>query len=200
MTFHDPPTQDELDCAARRYEATVRRGRALRLRRRMVIGGRGALVVAVAIALPLSLASEGGRGSRPIGRAGTSSTTSSPPPTTAISPIGTITGTLAIYGGILRTASEGPVLEAGTVRLLGRDGNLINIDVGKSGKFSERVPAGRYRVMAGLDHPLDWPMGSCDALSFMGIDGRQHYETGRVHDVVVGKGQTLHVDVGCVAG
>jgi hypothetical protein len=103
---------------------------------------------------------------------------------------GVITGTLAIYGGSLRTSAEGPLPEAGTVRLLGSTGRRISIEVGKSGKFNERVPAGLYRIIAGLNPPKLWPMGSCRALS---SKGRQD------GIVIVGKDLTVQVRVGCLA-
>lgn len=103
---------------------------------------------------------------------------------------GVITGTLAIYGGSLRTSAEGPLPEAGTVRLLGSTGRRISIEVGKSGKFDESVPAGLYRVIAGLNPPMLWPMGSCRAL---GSKGRQD------GIVFVGKDLTVQVRVGCLA-
>ena len=111
--------------------------------------------------------------------------------------VGRIKGTLGIYGGSL-TSKGGPKLEAGTVRLLGRHGQRIEIRVGKSGHFSKEVPSGRYRVMAGLKYPQGWPMGSCDALFLPGSNGRPHYD-GHVKHVTVAKGRTLHVDVGCLA-
>src|ERR1700722_6564753 len=74
---------------------------------------------------------------------------------------GVVAGTLAIYGGVLETDRCGCVLAAGTVRLIGAHGGRIDVNVGRSGRFSVRVPAGRYEVIAGLKHPFDWPMGSC---------------------------------------
>ena len=86
--------------------------------------------------------------------------------------------------------------EAGTVRLTGARGRRIDVTAGKSGRFSARVPAGRYEVIAGLKPPTDWPMGSCVGLHGAGththLDGYRY-----VSYLIVKNGRRLHVFVGC---
>ncbi len=110
---------------------------------------------------------------------------------------GVVTGTLAIYAGVKETDRCGCVFEAGTVRLIGAGRQSVDVNVGKSGRFSEHVPTGRYEVIAGLKRPMEWPMGSCRDVR--GADAR--YDR-RDHSsyIVVGSGRQLHVDVGCLAG
>jgi hypothetical protein len=111
-------------------------------------------------------------------------------------PLGVVSGTLAIYGGVLETNRCRCVPEAGTVRFTGAQGQRIDVSVGKTGKFSARIPTGRYTVMAGLNRPMDWRMGSCVALSHTGHDDRGN----RLVDIIVGKDRALHVRVACLAG
>ncbi len=112
---------------------------------------------------------------------------------------GVVVGTLGIEGGVLNTGKGTRChcqAEAGTVRLISAHGYRIDADVGKSGKFSVRVPTGRYEIIAGLKRPYDWPMGSCSGLSEPG--GHRDRKTDSSY-VVVSKSQKLHVVVGCLA-
>lgn len=112
---------------------------------------------------------------------------------------GLVTGTLGIQGGALNTGMGTRChcqAEAGTVRLTSADGHRIRVTTNKSGKFSVRVPAGRYWIVAGLKWPYHWPMGSCKGLS--GADAR--YDPGKgSSSVVVAAGHSLHLVVGCEA-
>ena len=112
---------------------------------------------------------------------------------------GTLTGTLAVYGGLMHltgSRSCGCDVEPGLVRLLDIRGAGFVVKVGKSGKFSAQVPAGRYRVEAGTSGPTHWPMGSCRLLLIADEPGRaptpHRYLTVR-------RSQTTHIAVGCVA-
>jgi hypothetical protein len=109
-------------------------------------------------------------------------------------PNGTLTGTLAVYGGTETTRSCGCHLEEGTVELhMGSDASVV-VQVGKSGRFSARVPAGQYSVVAGTHGATDWPMGSCRLLLVANGPGArpsQHSE------VTIHRSRTTHVAVGC---
>ncbi len=59
-----------------------------------------------------------------------------------------------------------------------------------------RVPAGRYEIVAGLERPYDWPMGSCRGLSGPGARFDRKADS---FYAVVGRNQELHVVVVCQA-
>jgi hypothetical protein len=114
-------------------------------------------------------------------------------------PTGTLTGTLAVYGGLMHltgSRSCGCEAEPGLVRLLGSRGTGVILKVGKSGKFSAQVHAGRYRVEAGTTGPTHWPMGTCRLLLIADEPGRA--PTPHKY-LTVRRSQTTHVAVGCVA-
>jgi hypothetical protein len=113
--------------------------------------------------------------------------------------IGVLTGTLGIEGGAKYTGAGTRCrcqAEPGTVRLTGSDGHRTDVTTDKSGKFSVRVPVGRYSIIAGLKRPYDWPMGSCAGLS--GAYARFDQKTDSFFIVVAG-GQSRHVVVICQA-
>jgi hypothetical protein len=119
----------------------------------------------------------------------------------AKTPVGLVSGTLAVYGGVeitpkvLKTHPCGCWYYAGTVRLIAAKGERIDIPVGRSGHFSRYVPAGRYTVIGGLKRPMQWPMGSCNRLVHSGnYDQRKHS-----FYIIVAKGQRLDVHVDCQA-
>jgi hypothetical protein len=107
---------------------------------------------------------------------------------------GTLVGTLGVYGGMATAHSCGCVMEEGTVRLSQAHGAPIVVNVAKSGKFSVRVPVGRYTVQAGTHGATNWPMGSCRMLLVAdkpgGTPTTQKYLT-------VLQSETTHVVVGC---
>jgi hypothetical protein len=111
---------------------------------------------------------------------------------------GSVIGTLGIFGGVQESGrkNKNGLPEAGTVRFEGARAKPVDVPVGKSGKFSLDLPAGRYTVVAGLKRPMDWPMGSCSTLFHSG-----HYDrTNHSFYIVLGQGERLHVHVACVAG
>jgi hypothetical protein len=156
-----------------------------------------AILLIFAVALAISLAGCGGS-SKP--RPAVNST-SRPSDAPAKTPVGLVSGTLAVYGGVditpkvLKAHPCGCWYYAGTVRLVASDGTRMDIPVGKSGHFSRYVPTGRYTVIAGLKRPMQWPMGSCNVLFHSG-----HYDY-RKHSfyIIVAQGQRLHVNVECAA-
>jgi len=115
-------------------------------------------------------------------------------PSASARAIGTLHGRLAISGGTLTSNPCGCHPEAGTVRLTSLDGYRVEVATKQSGKFSVTVPAGRYRIVAGLE--VGWPMGSCHGLSGPAV----HYDSKGLHGVVVvAAGQSRYVEVDCVA-
>ncbi len=105
---------------------------------------------------------------------------------------GTVTGTLAVYGGALSHSSCGCHLEPGTVRLSGLRGTRIVVHVGRSGKVDATVPVGRYTVKAGMPGR---PVGTCQYLlttNKAGMSTRSEY-------VTVRPGRSTRVTVGCLA-
>jgi hypothetical protein len=116
----------------------------------------------------------------------------------SVSSDGSVIGTLGIFGGVEETGRKNMngLPEAGTVRFEGSRSKRVDVPVGKSGRFSLRLPAGRYTVLAGLSRPMDWPMGSCSELFHSG-----HYDR-RNHSfyIVVGRSERLHIHVACIAG
>jgi hypothetical protein len=112
--------------------------------------------------------------------------------------VAVVSGTLGIFGGEVEVRpSCGCIPAAGTVRLTNAHGHRIDVKTNKSGKFSVRVPAGRYRVVAGLNHPYDWPMGSCTGLRGTDV----HFVRGKhkCYYLAVGNEKRLHIYVGCIA-
>lgn len=112
---------------------------------------------------------------------------------------GVVSGTLAVYGGAFHAVHHtgcGCELAPGTVRFIRSAGRRIDVAVGKSGRFTVRLPVGRYSVKAGLTAPFDWPMGSCNALEgpYARFDRRADS-----YYFDVGAGQHLRVGVGCMA-
>jgi hypothetical protein len=110
-------------------------------------------------------------------------------------PTGTLTGTLAVYGGTETTRSCGCHLEQGTVELHRGSGPPVVLKVGKSGRFSARVSAGQYSVVAGTHGATHWPMGSCWLLLIASEPGARPSQHSAV---TIRRSQTTHVAVGCV--
>jgi hypothetical protein len=110
-----------------------------------------------------------------------------------------VSGTLGVVGGAQLRGHPKCHCDAqpGTVRLIGAEGTRIDLTAAESGHFSGQVPAGRYDVIAGLKPPYHWPMGSCT-----GVDSRdaRFSRTAHHYYIVVQLGQTVHMDVGCIAG
>jgi hypothetical protein len=128
------------------------------------------------------------------GCTGSHDSTSGTPPSSAPTGqrTGTVTGTLAVYGGALTHSACGCHLEPGTVRLLGLRGLRIVVHVGRSGRVDATVPVGRYTVKAGMP---GWPVGTCQYLlttNKAGMSTRSEY-------VTVRPGQSTRVTVGCLA-
>lgn len=156
---------------------------------------RCAILLISAVAVAVSITACGGSGqARPV-----VTSTSQPSSAPAKTPVGLVSGTIAVYGGVAITAKVlkahpcGCWYHAGTVRLIAGDGERIDIPVGNSGHFSHSVPAGRYTVIGGLN--IGWPMGSCNVLIHSG-----HYDQ-KKHSfyIIVSSGQRLHVHVDCAA-
>jgi hypothetical protein len=82
------------------------------------------------------------------------------------------------------------------VTLTSADGRRTEVTTDKSGKFSARVPIGRYRITAGLKRPYDWPMGSCSGLSGAGVHFDQKTDS---FSIAVAGGHSRHVVVACIA-
>jgi len=110
-----------------------------------------------------------------------------------------VSGVLGVGAGILLPIPPPPcgcTPAAGTVRLTDAHGHSIYVKTTKSGAFSVRVPAGRYRVVAGLNPPYHWPMRSCTGLSGAGV----HFDWSRhVNYLTVGKERRMTIYVGCTA-
>lgn len=158
---------------------------------------RSVLVLISTVVVAVSLAACGGSGQpRPA-----VNDTSQPSDAPAKTPVGLVTGTLAVYGGVditpkvLKAHPCGCWYYAGTVKLIAGTGERINIPVGKSGHFSRYVPTGRYTVIGGLKRPMHWPMGSCNMLFHSGHSDRRKHS----FYIIVAKGQRLHVHVECAA-
>lgn len=150
----------------------------------------GSAILAVAVGA-ITLALAGCESATPTAAPRTSVTAvPSPQP-----PTGVITGTLGIYGGVLETGRQYLAPQAGTIRLIGAHGH-VDVRVGKSGRFSVRVPTGRYEVTAGLRRPMDWPMGSCVGL--FGPDAHVDHHAS-LNYIVVLKNEQIRIRVGCLA-
>ncbi len=152
---------------------------------------RRSVLVVAAVSLVVVVAGCGGVGVRAAAAAGQRASKLQ---------LGTVVGTLGVWGGTLIFGHPacGCHVEAGTVRLMGAGGRRIDMTAGKSGRFSARVPVGRYEVIAGLKPPMDWPMGSCIGLRGAGahthFDGHNYFSY-----LIVRNGERLHVVVGCEA-
>lgn len=114
--------------------------------------------------------------------------------------VAVVSGTLGVAAGIALRSPQPPcgcTPAAGTVRLTNAYGHHIDVKTSKSGTFLVRVPAGRYRVVAGLNRPYDWPMGSCTGLRGTGV----HFVRGKhkYYYLTVGNEKRLHIYVGCIA-
>jgi hypothetical protein len=68
---------------------------------------------------------------------------------------GKLSGVLTVSG-----AKHGPQRESGIVVVTSRAGKRHRIIVGRSGRFSIRLPAGRYHAIGGIPQ-LGWTLGSC---------------------------------------
>jgi len=130
-----------------------------------------------------------------VGACGSAKTEAVSSPTTSQPATGLVEGTLAVYGGARESGGCHCSPQAGMIRLVGPHGD-IDVSVGKSGRFSARIPAGRYGVEAGLSSLSDWPMGTC--LQVVGSDAR-HDPHGQLSYIVIGQGERVHVGVGCLA-
>lgn len=72
----------------------------------------------------------------------------------------TVTGYLAIYGGVLFTPASGDPQVGGTVRWTNSvTGRVFNAPTKTKGIYAIELPPGTYRVVAG--NGRGWPMGSC---------------------------------------
>jgi hypothetical protein len=113
--------------------------------------------------------------------------------------VSVVSGVLGVVAGIALPSPPprcGCTPAAGTVRLTDAYGHRIYVKTAKSGTFSVRVPAGRYRVVAGLNPPYHWPMGSCTGLLGDGV----HFDRSKhVNYLTVGKKKRITIYVGCVA-
>jgi hypothetical protein len=107
-------------------------------------------------------------------------------------PTGTLTGTLAIYGGKETARPCGCTMQEGTVKLSRSHGTSLVVNVDRSGKFAVQVPAGRYTVEAGTQ---GWPMGSCGLLRIAG----QPEARPQPEYLIIRQSRTTHVSVGCLA-
>jgi hypothetical protein len=109
--------------------------------------------------------------------------------------MGTLVGTLAVYGGALTTRSCGCHWEAGTVQLSDDQGAPLVMHVAKSGRFSAQVPPGQYVVKAAVGGAAGWPLGSCRLLLIADKPGarpKQH------RYLTVRPSQTTHAAIGCI--
>lgn len=110
-------------------------------------------------------------------------------------PTGTLTGTLAVYGGAETSRSCGCHLEEGTVVLHRGSDAPVMLHVGKSGRFSAQIPPGRYSVEAGTRGQTHWPMGSCGLLQTADEPGATQTSRQRL---TVRQSRTTHVAIGCL--
>jgi hypothetical protein len=118
-------------------------------------------------------------------------------------PTAVVAGFLALSGGMPVVGSAHPNLveaAAGTVRLTTIAGRHIDVTTNKYGKFSVRVPAGRYWIVGGLNKP-GWPMGSCNQLSGAGVhyDPQDFAKMDTAYSLRVAQGRSPIVTVGCAA-
>lgn len=118
-------------------------------------------------------------------------------------PVGIVSGWLVIEGGVLEhKTNQKPCacsLQAGTVRFISAHGKRVDVRVGKRGRFTLKLPIGRYTAMAGLRPPMQWPMGSCGL-----VGGRPQFDSYFDHKthsyyVVVRRDRRLKVLVACLA-
>ena len=117
-------------------------------------------------------------------------------PTTATK-LGTLAGTLGIYGGAETTHSCGCFKAGGRLRLTSPGGTSVYIRV-SAGKFSASVVPGNYRVSAaatyvvvkgGKHSPVDWSMGSCQMFTSTGTRPPTY--------IRLRPGTTTRIKVGC---
>lgn len=84
-------------------------------------------------------------------------------------------------------------MEAGTLRLTDRTGNIRRVRVGASGHFDVRLPAGAYRVVGGVP-AMHWPVGSCHLFSPHSDDRAPT----AMNSVRVSASRTTRAQVGCM--
>lgn len=82
------------------------------------------------------------------------------------------------------------------MRFTDTNGHVIYVKTTKSGTFSVLLPEGRYQVVAGLNPPYHWPMGSCTAL---GGDGVHWDRSAHVYYLIVSKEKRMTIYPGCTA-
>jgi hypothetical protein len=73
---------------------------------------------------------------------------------------GRIVGSLIVSGAEKRPGHCGCSYEPGTVVITEESGDRHRINVGRSGRFSVRLSAGRYHAIGGIPR-LGWKLGSC---------------------------------------
>ena len=66
---------------------------------------------------------------------------------------GTVTGVVAAVGGPASIGVQGRRPIAGMVTIHGENGKTFKVDAGANGKFSARVPVGRYTVSGKCNPP-----------------------------------------------
>jgi hypothetical protein len=95
---------------------------------------------------------------------------------------------------------KGVKAAAGTVRLTTIAGRHIDVTTDKYGKFSVRVPTGRYWIVGGLNGP-GWQMGSCNQLSGTGVryNPQDFAKMDTAYSLRVTQGRSPIVTVGCAA-
>jgi hypothetical protein len=124
---------------------------------------------------------------------GTAGSSSSRPAAIKAASYGRLSGTLGIYGGEQSGHACGCFMEAGTLRLTDRTGNIRRVRVGASGHFDVRLPAGAYRVVGGVP-AMHWPVGSCHLFSPHSDDRAPT----AMNSVRVSASRTTRAQVGCM--
>jgi hypothetical protein len=114
-----------------------------------------------------------------------------------------VSGVLGVGGGVAVPSPPplcGCTPAAGIVRLTDANGHRIFVTTTRFGTFSVRVPDGRYRVVAGLNPPYNWPMGSCDSgTTGLSGDGVHFDRSKHVNYLTVNHERKMTIYVGCTA-
>lgn len=112
------------------------------------------------------------------------------------SPSSHITGVIVVSGGVMSTSrSPRPIAGVGTVRWTDvASHKTIDVRTGTGGAYTVALPAGTYRVQAGIDG--GWPMGWCNRVLVTLPGGGQRFTA---DPVVVQASGSSTVDVVCDA-
>jgi hypothetical protein len=173
------------------FEVVLARRRTRRSHSRWAAGLVVAAVVATAAAAPSLLSSKGGQSVRTVETGSTAGKSN----IRSAQPLGTLIGTLAVYGGSQTKRACGCEPVEGTVRLADGRHAPILLGVGTSGAFSAEVPPGRYTVTAGTHGATHWPMGSCRLLLIANKPGARPTQH---RYLTIRPSRATRVAVGCI--